>query len=41
MGEQPPAAVLDRDRPQQLRLEVVDDVLEIRDSRKPTTAPRT
>ena len=39
MGEQPPAAVLDRDRPQQLRLEVVDDVLEIRDPGKPTTGP--
>ena len=40
MGEQPPAAVLDRDRPQQLRLEVVDDVLEIRDAGKPTTGRR-
>ena len=41
VGEQPPAAVLDRDRPQDLRLEVVDDLLEIRDPGKPTTAPRT
>ncbi|MDA0180208.1 hypothetical protein OJ997_07875 [Solirubrobacter phytolaccae] len=37
VGQQPPAAVLDRDRPEQLRFEVVDDVLQVCDAEKPMT----